>query len=80
MTFGLPSEPAPLIALALGVCLLALPRARLLLTRGSLDAFVLVCCAISAALSAAYVVIYLRGGPRIVDATSYYLEARALSE
>jgi hypothetical protein len=34
----------------------------------------------AAALSAAYVVVYLRGGPRIIDATSYYLEARALAQ
>ena len=31
------------------------------------------------ALSAAYVACYLRGGPRIIDATSYWLQARALS-
>ncbi|HVW28406.1 MAG TPA: hypothetical protein VHC69_23745 [Polyangiaceae bacterium] len=31
-------------------------------------------------LSAAYVSVYLRGGPRIIDATTYYLQARALSE
>ncbi|HEY3497049.1 MAG TPA: hypothetical protein VGK73_20260, partial [Polyangiaceae bacterium] len=31
-------------------------------------------------LSALYVHFFLHGGPRIVDATSYYLEARALSE
>jgi hypothetical protein len=34
---------------------------------------------VAALLSAAYVQIYLRGGPRIIDATSYYLEARALA-
>jgi hypothetical protein len=33
----------------------------------------------AAALSAAYVHYYLRGGPRIIDATAYWLEARALS-
>ncbi len=33
----------------------------------------------AALLSAGYVAIYLRGGPRIIDATSYFLEARALS-
>ena len=33
----------------------------------------------AAALSAAYVVVYLRGGPRIIDATSYWLEARSLA-
>jgi hypothetical protein len=34
----------------------------------------------AALLSAAYVAVYLRGGPRIIDATSYWLEARALAE
>ncbi len=34
---------------------------------------------LAALLSLAYVVQYLRGGPRIIDATSYYLEARALA-
>nr|MDQ2646863.1 hypothetical protein [Myxococcota bacterium] len=33
----------------------------------------------AAALSATYVAHYLHGGPRIVDATSYFLEGRALS-
>jgi hypothetical protein len=36
--------------------------------------------AAAAALSAAYVVVYLRGGPRIIDATSYYLEGRSIAE
>ncbi|MBN1610453.1 MAG: hypothetical protein JW940_27740 [Polyangiaceae bacterium] len=37
--------------------------------------------ALSAALlSAGYVAYYLRGGPRIIDATSYWLQARALAE
>ena len=35
---------------------------------------------LAAALSAAYVAFYLRGGPRIIDATSYYLQARAFAE
>lgn len=33
----------------------------------------------AAGLSAAYIAIYLRGGPRIIDATSYWLEARAMA-
>lgn len=33
----------------------------------------------AALLSAGYVAYYLRGGPRIVDATSYYLQARAMA-
>jgi hypothetical protein len=34
----------------------------------------------STLLSLGYVAFYLRGGPRIIDATAYFLEARALSE
>lgn len=35
--------------------------------------------ALAFALSIAYVHVYLRGGPRIIDATSYLLEARSLA-
>jgi hypothetical protein len=36
-------------------------------------------CGLAFALSWAYVHVYLRGGPRIIDATSYFLEARSLA-
>jgi hypothetical protein len=36
-------------------------------------------CAAAFSLSWAYVVFYLRGGPRIIDATSYFLAARSLA-
>jgi hypothetical protein len=36
-------------------------------------------CGLAFALSCAYVRVYLRGGPRIIDATSYFLEARSLA-
>lgn len=36
-------------------------------------------CSLASALSYAYVVYYLRGGPRIIDATSYWLEARSIA-
>jgi hypothetical protein len=36
-------------------------------------------CLVAFALSRAYVAFYLRGGPRIIDATSYWLEARSLA-
>lgn len=80
MTFGIPHATAPLLTLAFGSLLLFLPQARLLFTRGSRSAFVLVAASFAALLSGAYVAFYLRGGPRIVDATTYYLEARALAE
>jgi hypothetical protein len=37
-------------------------------------------CLLAFALSCAYIAYYLRGGPRIIDATSYFLEARSLSQ
>jgi hypothetical protein len=37
------------------------------------------CCSLAFALSCVYVQHYLRGGPRIIDATSYFLEARSLA-
>src|SRR3954468_24386826 len=36
-------------------------------------------CLLAFALSWAYLGYYLRGGPRIIDATSYFLEARSLA-
>src|SRR5262245_50644126 len=37
-------------------------------------------CLLALVLSWAYLVYYLRGGPRIIDATSYFLEARSLAQ
>ena len=42
--------------------------------------FVTLCAFAAALLSLGYVAYYLRGGPRIVDATTYFLQGRALSE
>ena len=36
-------------------------------------------CLLAFGLSCAYLSVYLRGGPRIIDATSYFLEARSLA-
>jgi hypothetical protein len=36
-------------------------------------------CLAAFALSWAYLTVYLGGGPRIIDATSYFLEARSLA-
>lgn len=41
---------------------------------------VTVLAAVAALLSLGYVHVYLRGGPRIIDATSYFLQARLLSQ
>ncbi len=80
MTFGLEWEPFPLVAIALALLVVASPRARHWLWQIRLERFVLAASAAAALVSVAYVAAYLRGGPRIVDATTYYLEARAISE
>ena len=50
------------------------------LAKGGPFLFPAVCALAAALMSALYVAFYLRGGPRIVDATTYFLEGRALSE
>lgn len=90
MQFGFPREPAQIFALILGIGAF-FGAARIVLPhppapssrRGEGErngAFFGVCALLAAALSAAYVALYLRGGPRIIDATSYFLEARAFAE
>src|SRR5205085_10247709 len=41
--------------------------------------FLAVCAFVSSLLSLFWIATYLRGGPRIIDATSYFLQGRALS-
>ncbi|WP_437814568.1 hypothetical protein [Sorangium sp. So ce1078] len=91
MRAGLPRDPAQWIALALSVA--ALLAGAWLLRRGRSPAVarsgpapplpgVAVAAGlalVAALISAAYVAVYLRGGPRIIDATSYWLEARAMA-
>ncbi|EYF03795.1 hypothetical protein [Chondromyces apiculatus] len=89
MRFGLPRDLAPWIALGLSALLAAFLAWRRATSTPStharpayrrIPALFLGAAALSAALlSAAYVPVYLRGGPRIIDATSYWLEARALA-
>ncbi|MCC6525181.1 MAG: hypothetical protein IT373_21185 [Polyangiaceae bacterium] len=72
-----PVEPLDVLALVLApLALLAVPplfRAQ----RGRRVVVLLACAA--AALSLGYVGHYLRGGPRIIDATAYWLEGRTLA-
>jgi hypothetical protein len=83
--FGPPADPVAWVAFVLA--LLALAGARRaaaierFLAQERRHAGAIVGLAVLAALlSSGYVAYYLRGGPRIVDATSYYLQARALAE
>ncbi len=81
-TFGLPPDGVAWAALAAACALVPLLHAR---TRQALGMLVpqrvpLSALVVSATLlSAGYVAYYLRGGPRIIDATSYYLQARAMA-
>jgi len=82
LTFGLSSDVASWGAAACALLVLAVSahrptRARIAVLDPAPVLAVLSAAAL--ALSAAYVRHYLHGGPRIVDATSYFLEARALS-
>jgi hypothetical protein len=83
-TLGLPPDGVAWVALAaaplLALALATLGSARSPLAR-ALPARVLTpILAFSAALlSSGYIAFYLRYGPRIVDATSYYLQARAMA-
>ena len=76
---GLPRDGAQWLALALALVVMAAAPA-LVRPWARPRLWVALLALLAAALSAGYVVVYLRGGPRIIDATSYYLEARALGE
>ncbi len=82
LRFGLPPDAVSVVALVSAVLLLVLSKTPLAERVRRLDDRLLIgaLALVAALLSAGYVVHYLRGGPRIVDATSYYLEARALSQ
>ncbi|MET0593803.1 MAG: hypothetical protein ABW133_13960 [Polyangiaceae bacterium] len=80
-TFGAPPDAAA--AVALGGALVLIwqgPRIFAALLRAPKKLAIGVLALTALALSAGYVQFYLRGGPRIIDATSYWLEARALAE
>jgi len=82
-TLGCPPDGvawAALVAAAALLPLLLRARARGPLGSATKTGLILPALAVSAAiLSAGYVAHYLRGGPRIIDATSYYLQARAMA-
>jgi hypothetical protein len=83
-TLGVPNDPVAWAALGLGSIALvvaALRPAALAeqLRRLPTRALVGILALVAMLLSAGYVVHYLRGGPRIIDATSYLLEARTFA-
>lgn len=77
-TLGLP--PDGVAWGALGLACVLLPALRV--ARGRLPSsrhWPLLLAATAMLLSFGYVAFYLRGGPRIIDSTSYYLQARAMA-
>jgi hypothetical protein len=78
---GPPPDAAAWIATLVALlCVWKGRRLLLALFRSSRFVAVGLLATLALALSAGYVAYYLRGGPRIIDATSYWLEARALAE
>jgi hypothetical protein len=81
-TFGLPPDGVAWAALAIACALAPVlySKRRQALVLSLPQRIALPALALSATLlSAGYVVYYLRSGPRIIDATSYYLQARAMA-
>lgn len=74
--WGLPDDPVAIAATALAALLLLLRAGRRGPRSLSTRALLLLSAAIATALSLGYVEVYLRGGPRIIDATTYFLQAR----
>ncbi len=66
-------------ALFMALALLPAQRARGLLEGHSRTLVVTISAFFAGFLSLGYVVLYLHGGPRIIDATTYFLQGRALS-
>src|SRR5689334_11306379 len=82
LRFGLDSDPVAWAALALAVAALLIaisPPALAALNRIAPKTWLLGLSLAAGALSLGYLGYYLRGGPRIVDATYYFLEGRALA-
>ncbi len=84
LALGPSRDAAGVVTLVLGGMLLVVGLWRPALVRralglGSSTRFVTVPALAAALLSWGYVAHFLRGGPRIIDATSYWLEARALA-
>lgn len=82
LEFGPAGDPVAWTVLAIGLLTLGLACSRSFVRRCERARSGPLLCALGASaalLSAGYIFYYLRGGPRIVDATYYYLAGRALA-
>lgn len=78
--YSLPQDAIAGTAVALGLVLVLVAWKQATSAASSRRLFVFLATSASALLSAGYIVAYLRGGPRIIDATTYYLQARAFAD
>lgn len=85
-TWGRPPDEAAKVAAALALAALliaVLGRGRSILGLGPMPVprklFLWITAFLAALLSVVYIAFYLKGGPRIVDATMYFMQGRALS-
>jgi len=83
-TWGAPPDAVSAIALALGAVLAAgalLRRGGGVLSEANVSRrrFLTLAALAASLLSVLWISVYLRGGPRIVDATTYFLQGRALA-
>ncbi len=80
-TWHRPEDAPAWVALALGAALAlrAVARGRSVAQPQPRTRFLTIAAFVAAFLSLGYVAHYLRGGPRIIDATTYFLQGRALS-
>lgn len=83
LQLGLPPDPvawgALVVAVGLATAAFLLGHRTRTLGAGRRRLVLVGLMALAASLSAGYVSFYLRGGPRIIDATAYFLQARALA-
>ena len=83
LTFGLSPDAVPWLTLVAALVIAfaaAKKKVRDALARAPAGLVLGALAVLAGVLSALYLAHYLRGGPRIVDATSYFLEARALAQ
>lgn len=76
-TWALPPDAVAWCAVAVGLGFALRPR---FFWDGPGRRFLAYAATAAALLSLGYIAVYLRGGPRIIDATSYFLQGRALSQ
>ncbi|MCU0691223.1 MAG: hypothetical protein MUF54_07475, partial [Polyangiaceae bacterium] len=81
LRFAWPADAAGWVLLIVALASIGLvPRVWPRLQAVPLPAWIAAWAVFAAVASAAYIVLYLRGGPRIIDATSYWLAARGLAD